>query len=293
MEYTQILCEQDGPVMVITLNRPDKLNAFTGIMGAEMADAFTRADMDDSVRAVVVTGAGRAFCAGADVSAGAKSFDTTDPHGATNFGQRLAGAKPGKASGVGFVHAIMNCRKPSIAAINGGCVGVGATMTLPMDVRICSSSAKIGFIFARRGLVPEAGSAWFLPQIVGLPQALRWSITGNTFGADEALRGGLVEEITAPEDLLARAKAIAIEMTAESSPVSVALTRQLLWRYACQPDPYHLLEIDGPMSMERGAHGDVREGVQAFLDKRKPQFPGKVSTDMPSQYPWWPQDAAE
>lgn len=293
-EYTQILCEQDGPVMVITLNRPDKLNAFTGIMGAEMADAFARADADDSVRAVVVTGSGRAFCAGADVSAGAKSFDTADPHGAVNFGQRLAGAdkSKGKASGVGFVHAIFNCRKPSIAAINGGCVGVGATMTLPMDVRICSSNAKIGFIFARRGLVPEAGSAWFLPQIVGLPQALRWSITGNTFGAAEALRGGLVEEVTAPEDLLARAKAIAIEMTAESSPVSVALTRQMLWRYATQPDPSHLLSIDGPMSMERGAHADVREGVQAFLDKRKPEFPGKVSQDMPSQYPWWDRDAA-
>lgn len=302
MDYTQILCEQDGPVMVITLNRPDKLNAFTGIMGAEIADAFNRADADDSVRAVVMTGAGRGFCAGADVSAGAKSFDTTDPHGATNFGQRL-GQVPGQGSGQGagnagrssavsFVHAIMNCRKPSIAAINGGCVGVGATMTLPMDVRICSSNAKIGFIFARRGLVPEAGSAWFLPQIVGLPQALRWSITGNTFGAEEALRGGLVEEVTAPEDLLARAKAVAHEMTAESAPVSVALTRQLLWRYAAQPDPYHLLSIDGPMSMERGAHGDVREGVQSFLDKRKPSFPGKVSEDMPSQYPWWGEDDA-
>jgi len=288
MDYTQILCEQDGPVMVITLNRPDKLNAFTGVMGMEIADAFQRADADDSVRAVVMTGAGRAFCAGADVSAGAKSFDTTDPHGAGNFGQRLANG--GRSSGVSFVHAIFNCRKPSIAAINGGCVGVGATMTLPMDVRICSSNAKIGFIFARRGLVPEAGSAWFLPQIVGLPQALRWSITGNTFGAEEALRGGLVAEVTAPEDLLARAKAIAIEMTAESSPVSVALTRQLLWRYAAQPDPFHLLSIDGPMSMERGAHADVREGVQAFLDKRKPAFPGKVSKDMPSQYPWWKQE---
>ncbi|MFD2676909.1 enoyl-CoA hydratase-related protein [Camelimonas lactis] len=287
MDYQQILCEQDGPVMVITLNRPDKLNAFTGVMGMEIADAFQRADADDSVRAVVMTGAGRAFCAGADVSAGAKSFDTTDPHGAGNFGQRLANG--GRASGVSFVHAIFNCRKPSIAAINGGCVGVGATMTLPMDVRICSSNAKIGFIFARRGLVPEAGSAWFLPQIVGLPQALRWSITGATFGAEEALRGGLVAEVTAPEDLLARAKAIAIEMTAESSPVSVALTRQLLWRYAAQPDPFHLLSIDGPMSMERGAHADVREGVQAFLDKRKPAFPGKVSRDMPSQYPWWEQ----
>ncbi|MFC0284734.1 enoyl-CoA hydratase-related protein [Camelimonas abortus] len=293
MQYTQILCEQDGPVMVITLNRPEKLNAYTGVMGAELAGAFRQADADDSVRAVVVTGAGRAFCAGADVSAGAKSFDASGPHGAANFGQRLEGRGQGRGDGVSFVHAIFNCRKPSIAAINGGCVGVGATMTLPMDVRICSTAAKIGFIFARRGLVPEAGSAWFLPQIVGLPQALRWAISGAIFDAGEALRGGLVSEVTEPENLLARAKEIAIEMTAESAPVSVALTRQMLWRFASQPDPFGALQVDGPMSMERGAHPDVAEGVQAFLEKRRPQFPGKVSADMPSQYPWWREDAAE
>lgn len=281
MNEKAIACEIDGAIMVVTLNRPDKLNAYTGAMGAELADAFRRADADDSVRAIVVTGAGRAFCAGADVSGGAKSFDTSGEHGAGVFGKRA------QKSGASFVEAIFNCRKPSIAAINGPAVGVGITLTLPMDVRIAAKGAKIGFIFARRGLVPEAGSAWFLPRLVGLPQALRWSLSGRTFDADEALKGGLVSEVTEPGDIIARAKEIAREMTEETSAVSVALTRQMLWRFAGAPDPFGLLEIDGPMSIERGAHADVREGVQSFFDKRRPAFPGKVSQDMPSQYPWW------
>ncbi|VIO78624.1 enoyl-CoA hydratase-related protein [Bradyrhizobium ivorense] len=280
MSYEQITCDIDGSVMILTLNRPDKLNAYTGTMGAEIADAFQRADMDDNVRAVIVTGTGRAFCAGADVSGGAKSFDTSGSHGAGVF--TSAGQRSGR-----FVEAIFNCRKPSIAAINGAAVGVGITMTLPMDVRIAARGAKIGFIFARRGLVPEAGSAWFLPKLVGLPQALRWSLSGCTFDADEALKGGLVSEVVEPATLLDRARQIAEEMTAETSAVSVALTRQLLWRFAGAPDPFELLAIDKPMSIERGGHPDVREGVQSFIEKRKPAFPGKVSEDMPSQYPWW------
>ncbi len=280
MNTEHISCETDGALLIVTLNRPDKLNAYTGQMGAELTEAFARADTDDSIRAVIVTGAGRAFCAGADVSGGAASFDTSGQHGAGVF------AAP-KSGGSRFVEAIFNCRKPSIAAINGAAVGVGITMTLPMDVRIAAKGAKIGFIFARRGLVPEAGSAWFLPKLVGLPQALRWSLSGRVFDADEAMRGGLVSEVVAPEALLVRAKEIAREMTEETSPVAVALTRQLLWRFAGEPGPFDLLAIDKPMSIERGAHADVREGVQAFLDKRKPAFPGKVSTDMPSQYPWW------
>jgi len=280
MNLEHITCETDGALLVVTLNRPDKLNAYTGQMGAELTEAFTRADTDDAIRAVIVTGAGRAFCAGADVSGGAASFDTSGAHGAGVF------AAP-KSGGSRFVEAIFNCRKPSIAAINGAAVGVGITMTLPMDVRIAAKGAKIGFIFARRGLVPEAGSAWFLPKLVGLPQALRWSLSGRVFDADEALHGGLVSEVVQPDALLARAKEIAREMTEETSPVAVALTRQLLWRFAGAEGPFDLLSIDKPMSIERGAHADVREGVQAFLDKRKPAFPGKVSADMPSQYPWW------
>ena len=275
-----ITCEVDGAFLIVTLNRPEKLNAYTGQMGAEITQAFERADKDDSIRAVIVTGAGRAFCAGADVSGGATSFDTSGRHGAGVF------AAP-KAGGSRFVEAIFNCRKPSIAAINGAAVGVGITMTLPMDIRIAAKGAKIGFIFARRGLVPEAGSAWFLPKLVGLPQSLRWCLSGRVFEADEALRGGLVSEVAEPEKLLARAKEIAREMTAETSAVAVALTRQMLWRFAGAPNPFELLAIDKPMSIERGAHADVREGVQAFLEKRSPAFPGKVSEDMPSQYPWW------
>lgn len=284
-DYSQIACEIDGPFMVITLNRPDKLNAYTGAMGTEIEDAFRKADADDSVRAVIVTGSGRAFCAGADVSGGASSFDTSGKHGAGVFGNRLPSGSP--RSGSGFVDAIFSCRKPSIAAINGPAVGIGITMTLPMDVRIAVKTAKIGFIFARRGLVPEAGSAWFLPKLVGLQQALRWAISGRTFSADEALSGGLVSELTEPADLLTRAKEIATELTAESSAVSVALTRQMLWRFAGAPDPFGLLAIDGEISKERGGHADVREGVASFLEKRAPSFPGKVSSDMPSQYPWW------
>ena len=283
--YDFITCEVERSTLVITLNRPDKLNAYTGAMGSEIEDAFRKADADDDIRVIIVTGAGRAFCAGADVSGGASSFDTSDVHGAGVFSNRLVSG--GSRSGSGFVDAIFQCRKPSIAAINGPAVGIGITMTLPMDVRIAARGAKIGFIFARRGLVPEAGSAWFLPRLVGLPQALRWAISGRTFGAEEALSGGLVSELTEPADILSRAKQIAEELTSETSAVSVALTRQLLWRFAGAPDPFDLLSIDGAMSRERGRHADVREGVAAFLEKRRPAFPGKVSRDMPSQYPWW------
>jgi enoyl-CoA hydratase/carnithine racemase len=281
MDHTQhIKCEIDGTTLIVTLNRANKLNAYTGQMGAEIAQAFERADRDDNIRAVIVTGAGRAFCAGADVSGGISSFDTSDQHGARVFASS-------NADGLRFVEAIFNCRKPSIAAINGAAVGVGITMTLPMDIRIAAKGAKIGFIFARRGLVPEAGSAWFLPKLVGLPQALRWCLSGRVFEADEAQRGGLVSEVVDPAQLLSRAKEIAREMTEETSAVAVALTRQMLWRFAGASDPSLLLSIDKPMSIERGAHADVREGVQAFLEKRRPSFPGKVSQDMPSQYPWW------
>jgi enoyl-CoA hydratase/carnithine racemase len=286
MNYEHIKCDLDGPFVIVTLNRPEKLNAYTGLMGAEITDAFERADTDDNVRAVIVTGADRAFCAGADVSGGAKSFDTSGAHGAGVFAS--SSSRSGR-----FVEAIFNCRKPSIAAINGPAVGVGITMTLPMDVRIAAKGAKMGFIFARRGLVPEAGSAWFLPKLVGLPQALRWCLSGRTFDADEALKGGLVSEVVEPAELLNRAREIAREMTAETSAVSIALTRQMLWRFAGAPDPFELLTIDKPMSVERGSHADVREGVQAFIEKRSPSFSGKVSEDMPSQYPWWPSSHAK
>jgi enoyl-CoA hydratase/carnithine racemase len=285
MNYEQILAKVEHSVLTLTLNRPDKLNAYTAQMGAELEDAFIRADEDDDIRVVVVTGAGRGFCAGADVSAGSGAFDTAGSGGKV-FG---AGARASDArrSGAGFIGAIFNCRKPSIAAINGPAVGVGITLTLPMDIRIASSSAKIGFVFARRGLVPEAGSAWFLPRIVGFSQAMRWCLSGKVFDAQEALRGGLITDVVEPDALLPRAEEIAREIADETAPVSIALTRQLLWRFASQDDPWGVLKVDAPLNIELGAAADVKEGVSAFLEKRKPKFPGKVSTDMPGHYPWW------
>ncbi len=283
-EFQQIRYEAEGPIATITLNRPEKLNAYTAQMGAELAGAVARASRSDEVQVLILTGAGRGFCAGADISAGADAFDTSaGGPGATNFGARTSDASAGPS----FVHALFNCTKATIAAFNGPAVGVGVTLALPTDIKIASTAARFGFVFARRGLVPEAASAWFLPQLVGLPQALRWCLSGNVFGAEEALRGGLVSEIVPPEALLTRAREIALEIAENTAPVSIALTRQMLWRFGGAAAPFDLLKIDGPMALALGAGPDVREGVGAFLDKRPPRFPGRVSTDMPTSYPWW------
>jgi enoyl-CoA hydratase/carnithine racemase len=284
--YEHILCSVEDGIMQITLNRPEMLNAYTATMGRELAQAFDAADLDDAVRVVLVTGAGRAFCAGADMSAGADAFDTTSAEGSVSFGD-VSKSRQGRAGGAGMVGAIFECRKPSIAAFNGAAVGVGLTLTLPMDIRIAADTARFGFVFARRGLVPEAGSAWFLPRLVGLPQALRWCLDGALFSTEEAMRGGLVSEVTAPEALLPRAKAIARSIADNTAPISVAITRQMLWRLSPEPSPWPTLKVDGALAMALGATGDVREGVSAFLEKRRPAFPGKVSTDMPAGYPWW------
>src|SRR6185437_15917899 len=281
MSYEHIKYELDGAIAIVTLNRPEKLNAYTATMGAELEDAFIRADEDDAVRVIIVTGAGRGFCAGADISGGANAFDTKPGNTAM-----FAGTRPRSSRG-GFVQAIFDCKKPSIAAINGPAVGVGITLALPMDIKIASSEAKFGFVFARRGLVPEAGSAWFLPRLVGLSQALRWCLDGALFSADEALKGGLVSEVTTPEDLLPRARAIARSIADNTAPISVAITRQMLWRLSPQDSPWPALKVDGALAMALGATDDVREGVSAFLEKRSPAFPGRVSTDMPAGYPWW------
>ncbi len=285
MSYETLLYELDAGVLTLTLNRPDKFNAYTATMGLEIEDAFRRADLDDDVRVIVVTGAGRGFCGGADISAGADAFNTA-AEGSVAFATDATRDRP-RGQGGGFVQAIYACRKPSIAALNGAAVGVGVTLTLPMDIRLAVPGAKIGFVFARRGLVPEAGSAWFLPRLVGLPQALRWCLSGRLITAEEALAGGLVSEIVAPDALLARAREIAREIADNTAPVSIALTRQMLWRFAGEPDPTSLLKIDGGFAFELGQGPDVREGVAAFLEKRPPQFTGKVSTDMPANYPWW------
>jgi enoyl-CoA hydratase/carnithine racemase len=276
MAYETILYDIDGPVLTITLNRPDKLNAYTAVMGAELQDAFQRADADDEVRVVIVTGAGRGFCAGADISGGANAFDTK-AEGSVAF----AAPNAPRQSGGGFVGAIMGCRKPSIAAINGAAVGVGATLTLPMDIRIAADSAKVGFVFARRGLVPEAGSAWFLPQLVGLPTALKWCLTGSLLTAADAQAGGLLAEVVPADQLLARARELALEIANNTAPVSVALARQMLWKFAGEDSPAGALAVDGHLSMVLGAGPDVKEGVAAFLEKRPPRFPGRASQDIP------------
>jgi len=287
MSYEDILYEQSGHVVTITLNRPDKLNAYTATMGRELADAFNRASADDSCRAIILTGAGRGFCAGADMSAGADAFDTSTGNSAS-FGNVDEGNMSRRRDS--FIDAIYHCNKPTITAYNGAAVGVGLTLSLPTDIKIAADTAKFGFVFARRGLVPEAASAWFLPQLVGMQQALRWCLMGNVFSADEALRGGLVGEVTPPDDLLARAHEIATEIAENCAPVSVALTRKMLWEFGPQQDYRQLEKIDGLLALQLGLGDDVKEGVMSFLEKRPPNFTSKVSTDMPAAYPWTKND---
>ena len=295
-DYKQIKTEIDeNGIMVLTLCRPEAMNAFTGRMMHEMIDALDKADADDAVRAIIVTGDGeRAFCAGADLSAGDKTFD---------YAARSDGGKKSKVisdgdevnwssqdirdSGGILTLRIYDSIKPIIGAINGAAVGIGVTMQLPMDVRIASDNARFGFVFARRGIVPEACSSWFLPRIVGISQALKWCYSGEVFGAEEALRGGLVSEIVPPADLLARAKEMALQMTQMSSPVSVAMTRQMLWRMMGADHPMEAHKIDSKAVFGRGRQSDAKEGVMSFLEKRAPEFADKPSSDMPGFYPWW------
>ncbi|WP_426167952.1 enoyl-CoA hydratase-related protein [Sandarakinorhabdus sp. DWP1-3-1] len=269
----------EGPLLWVRLNRPDAMNAYTNEMGAELTAAFDAADADDAIRVVILTARGRVFCAGADVSAGAGSFDTDAGAGAGNFGS-------GDGRDSDFVRAMMNCRKPSVVAFNGSAAGVGLTLTLPCDIRIAADTAKFGFVFARRGLVPEAGSAWFLPQLVGLPQALKWCLTGSLFPASEALAKGLVSEVCAADALEDRARALALEIAENCAPVSLALTRRMLWQFGPQADPRGALAVDAAINIARGKTGDVHEGVTAFLEKRPPQFPGTLADDMPAT-DWW------
>jgi enoyl-CoA hydratase/carnithine racemase len=278
-----LIVEQEGPILWVRLDRPEAMNAYNATMGTELAAAFDHADRQDAIRVVILTANGRVFCAGADVSAGARAFDTESGEGSTNFGKSAEGRNSD------FISAIMNCRKPSIVAYNGSAAGVGLTLTLPCDIRIAADTAKFGCVFTRRGLVPEAGSAWFLPQIVGLPQALKWCLTGALFPASEALEKGLVNEICAPDELENRARTLAFEIAANTAPVATAITRRLLWRFAADSDPSGALAVDAPLNIALGKTAEVREGVSAFLEKRAPKFPGRVSSDMP-ETPWWPGD---
>jgi enoyl-CoA hydratase/carnithine racemase len=278
MEYTQILYDVDDRVATITLNRPDQLNAFTTRMMRELIDAFDRIDGDDDVRAVIVTGAGRGFCAGADLSAGAATF-------AKGGGDEQASAGVPRDGGGMVSLRIFECTKPVIAAINGAAVGVGITMALPMDIRLASTSAKIGFVFARRGIVPEACSAWFLPRLVGISQALEWCCSGRVFAADEALAGGLLRSVHEPDDLLPAARAIATEIADHTSPVSIALTRRMLWSMLTADHPMEAHRVDSRAILQRGRSADAREGVESFLEKRPAVFTDRVSDGLPEVFP--------
>ena len=280
MVFKEILFDVTDGICTITLHRPEKLNAFTVTMMKELILAFDRTDADDAVRAVIVTGAGRAFCAGADISGGGQTFD-----------YEIQGEREVREfrDGGGLVSLrIFESTKPVIAAFNGPAVGVGATMTLPMDIRIASTNARFGFVFARRGIVPEAASSWFLPRIVGISQAAEWCYTGRVFPAEEALAGRLVSRVVAPEALMDTARGIAREIADNTAPVSVTLTRAMLWRMLGADHPMEAHQVDSKAILERGRSADAIEGVTAFLQKRPAAFPMKVSTDMPPFHPWWP-----
>ena len=295
MAFEQIIYAVADGIATITLNRPEKLNAFTGKMMSEMIEAFDMTDADDNVKAVIVTGSGRAFCAGADLSEGAKTFD----YDALGVG-RGGGDSPTRADGTtDYSHhavrdgggrltlRIFESLKPVIGAINGPAVGIGVTMQLAMDIRIASEAARFGFVFARRGIVPEAASSWFLPRIVGISQALEWCYSGRVFGAEEALAGRLVSRVVAPDQLLAEANALAREIADNCAPVSVSLTRQMMWRMLGADHPMEAHKIDSRAIWARGRQADAKEGVVSFLEKRPAKYPDTVSKNMPDFFPWW------
>jgi enoyl-CoA hydratase/carnithine racemase len=294
MPYATILTDVSDAVMTITLNRPDRMNAFTTAMMADMIAALDEADGNDAVRAVIITGSGdRAFCAGADLGSGGATFDyakrgaeaghvsAVNSDGSINLSHEDA-----RDGGGRLTLRIFNCKKPVIGAINGAAVGVGVTMQLPMDFRIASTTARFGFVFAKRGIVPEAASSWFLPRLVGISQALDWCYSGRVFDAAEALRGGLIRSVHAPADLLPAARALADDLTADSAPVSIALTRQMMWRMMGASHPMEAHRLDSRAIWSRGAAGDATEGISSFLEKRQPVYPDRVSTDMPHFSPW-------
>ena len=287
--FAEITYDVADRVATITLDRPDRLNAFTGRMMHELIAAMDLVDADDGVRAVVFTGSGRGFCAGADLAAGGATFDGGSEQG-TVAPDGAGGADERRRDGGGrLTLRLFESRKPLIAAINGPAVGVGVTMTLPMDLRLASSNAKFGFVFARRGIVPEACSSWFLPRLVGISKAAEWCFTGRVFGPDEALAAGLVRSVHAPDDLLPAALALASEIATNTSAVSVAVTRQMLWRMLGADHPMEAHIVDSRAIWELGKGKDAREGVESFLEKRPAAFSASPTTDMPDFVPWWDQ----
>jgi enoyl-CoA hydratase/carnithine racemase len=275
--YETLLTEVRDRVLTVTMNRPDRLNAFTEQMMLDWLHLLDAIDADDDVRAVVVTGAGRGFCAGADLGGGGKTFDAS----------RVEKIDEHRDGGGRVTLRIFECKKPIIAAVNGAAVGVGATMTLPMDVRIASEDARFGFVFARRGIVPEAASSWFLPRVVGISQAMEWVATGRVFGAAEALAGRLVSRVVPAAELLPAAHALAREIADNTSAISVALARQMLWKMLGADHPMEAHKVDSQAIYSMGRSADAYEGVQSFLEKRPARFTMKASSEMPAFFPWW------
>ncbi len=280
MEYSEILFDVTDHVATVTLHRPDRMNAFTGTMMREIIDVLDHTDADDDVRAVIVTGAGRAFCAGADLGAGGDTFAKGGSDVQTDAGV------PRDGGGLTSLR-IYESKKPVIGAINGAAVGVGVTMTLPMDIRLAADTAKFGFVFARRGIVPEAASSWFLPRLVGISQAAEWCYSGRVFPAEEALAGGLVRSLHPADELLDAANAIASDIAENAAPVSVALTRQMLWRGLSLDHPMQAHRADSRAILERGRSADSREGVESFLEKRPAAYSNSVANEFPDVYPDW------
>jgi len=274
--YKAVQCDVSDHIFTITLNRPERLNAFNNQMLEELLEALDRAEADDDVRVIIMTGAGKAFCAGSDLGIGDKTFEELE-----------TSLEDYRDTGGILSLRIFELKKPIIAAINGPAVGVGITMTLPMDIRIASNNTKIGFVFCRRGITPEACSGWFLPRLVGISKASEWVLTGRLFSAKEALAGGLVSQIVSPEELMTTARGIAAEIADNTSATSVALSRQLLWKMMGADHPLESHKIESKMIHWSGRQPDAHEGVASFLEKRHPNFTMKVSSDMPPFYPWW------
>lgn len=288
MTYETIHYDVVDGIATLTLSRPAKMNAFTTGMLHEMLDALERVDEDDDVRSLIVTGEGKAFCAGADISGGPGDFLTDGESSVRNADGSLNYSSPSARDGGGrLTLRLYELKKPIIAAINGAAVGVGSTMLLPMDVRIASETARFGLVFARRGIVPEAASSWFLTRVVGISQAARWCYSGRIFDAEEARRGGLVDKVVSPDELITAARNIAREFADDTAPVSVALTRHMLWKGLGMSHPMEAHRIDSRAILSRSLSEDAKEGVNSFLEKRPAEFPLKVSTDMPDFYPWW------
>lgn len=285
MEYTEILYEVADSIATITLHRPERMNAFTGTMMYEMIDAFDQVDADDDVRVVIVTGSGdRAFCAGADLGGGGDTFARGGSDIQTEVGVPRDGG--------GMVSLrIFESTKPVIGAINGAAVGVGVTMTLPMDIRVASDTARFGFVFARRGIVPEACSSWFLPRVVGISTAAEWCYTGRLIPASEAQERGLVRSVHPADELMPAAREIAREIADNTAPVSVALTRQMLWRMLGADHPMEAHRVDSRGIQSRGASADAQEGVNSFLEKRAPSYPVQVSDGLPEIFPDYEEPA--